>query len=243
MRINSSSLVSSQVPEFVRSDYPTFVAFVEAYYEYLDQQGVDLKAVRDLDQTIDSFIDYFKKELAVNLPKGLQVDERFLLQHIKDQYLAKGSSGSFKLLFRLLYNKNVSLSYPGTQMLRASDGKWEQDVSIFVNVLIGTPDLIDGKLVDVIKPDRVFKVLIDRRQYVEVEIDRIVQLSDTTYEFFIDRITPKHRLYDTISAFFFNNSRFSRFIIIFFIKSIVSCIFFIPDDFIKHFKFEFINTP
>ena len=72
-------------------------------------------------------------------------------------------------------------------MLRASDGKWEQDVSIFVNVLIGTPDLIDGKLVDVIKPDRVFKVLIDRRQYVEVEIDRIVQLSDNTYEFFIDR--------------------------------------------------------
>jgi hypothetical protein len=187
MRINSSSLISSQVPEFIRSDYPTFVAFVEAYYEYLDQQGVDLKTVRDLDQTIDSFIDYFKKELAVNLPKGLQVDERFLLQHIKDQYLAKGSSGSFKLLFRLLYNKNVSLSYPGTQMLRASDGKWEQDVSIFVNVLIGTPDLIDGKLVDVIKPDRVFKVLIDRRQYVEVEINRIVQLSDNTYEFFIDR--------------------------------------------------------
>lgn len=187
MRINSSSLIPSQVPEFVRSDYPTFVAFVEAYYEYLDQQGVDLKTVRDLDQTIDSFVAYFKKELAVNLPKGLQVDERFILQHIKDQYLAKGSAGSFKLLFRLLYNKNVSVSYPGTQMLRASDGRWQQDVSIFVNVVLGTPDLIDGKLVDVIKPDRVFKVLIDRRQYVEVEIDRVVQLSDNTYEFFIDR--------------------------------------------------------
>lgn len=187
MRINTSSLIPNQVPDFVRSDYPTFVAFVEAYYEYLDDQGIDLGSLRDLDETIDSFIKYFKKELAVNLPANIQVDERFLLQHIKDQYLAKGSAASFKLLFRLLYNKNVTVSYPGTQMLRASDGKWQQDVSIFVNVLLGEPSAIDGKLVDVIKPDRVFKVLIDRRQYVEVEIDRVVQLSDTTYEFFIDR--------------------------------------------------------
>jgi hypothetical protein len=187
MRINSSSLIPSQVPEFVRSDYPTFVAFVEAYYEYLDQQGVDLKSIRDLDDTIDSFVKYFKKELSINLPEGLQVDERFLLQHIKDQYLAKGSAGSFKLLFRLLYNKNVSVSYPGSQMLRASDGKWQQDISMFVNVVLGTPETIDGKLVDVVKPDRVLKVLIDRRQYVEVEVNRVVQLSENTYEFFIDR--------------------------------------------------------
>ena len=187
MRVNTSSLVPNQVPEFVRADYPTFVAFVEAYYEYLDQQGVDLKSLRDLDQTIDEFIQYFKKELAVNLPKEIQVDEKFLLQHIKDQYLAKGSEGSYKLLFKLLYNKDVQLTYPGRQMLRASDGKWQQDISIFVNIVIGSPDIIDGKLVDVIKPNRTFKVLIDRRQYVEVEIDRVVQLSDKTFEFFIDR--------------------------------------------------------
>ena len=187
MRVNTSSLIPNQVPEFVRADYPTFVAFVEAYYEYLDNQGVDLKSVRDLDQTIDEFIQYFKKELAVNLPKNLHVDERFLLQHIKDQYLAKGSEGSFKLLFKLLYNKNVQVTYPGQQMLRASDGKWQQDVSIFVDILIGTPDIIDGKLVDVVKPNRTFKILIDRRQYVEVEIERVVQLSNTTFEFFIDR--------------------------------------------------------
>ena len=187
MRVNTSALVPNQVPEFVRADYPTFVAFVEAYYEYLDQQGVDLKSLRDLDVTIDDFIKYFKKELAVNLPEGIQTDERFLLQHIKDQYLAKGSEGSYKLLFRLLYNKNVELTYPGRQMLRASDGRWQQDVSLFVRVEIGTPDLIDGKLVDVVKPNRTFKILIDRRQYVEIEIDRVVALSNNVFEFFIDR--------------------------------------------------------
>jgi hypothetical protein len=187
MRINTSSLIPNQLPDFVRSDYPTFIAFVEAYYEYLDNQGVDLKSLRDLDTTIDSFIQYFKRELAINLPAEITVDERFLLQHIKDQYLAKGSEGSFKLLFRLLYNKNVTVNYPGRQMLRASDGRWQQDVSIFVNVTLGDPADIDGKLVDVVKPNKTFKLLIDRRQYVEVEIARVVQLSADTFEFFIDR--------------------------------------------------------
>jgi hypothetical protein len=187
MRINTSSLIPNQLPDFVRADYPTFIAFVEAYYEYLDNQGVDLKSLRDLDTTIDSFIQYFKRELAINLPSEITVDERFLLQHIKDQYLAKGSEGSFKLLFRLLYNKNVTVNYPGRQMLRASDGRWQQDISIFVNVTLGDPADIDGKLVDVIKPNRTFKLLIDRRQYVEIEIARVVQLSANTFEFFIDR--------------------------------------------------------
>ena len=63
-RLSTSSLIPSQVPDFVRSEYPTFVAFVEAYYEYLDTQGIDLKTLKDLDITLDTFIGYFKKELA-----------------------------------------------------------------------------------------------------------------------------------------------------------------------------------
>ena len=187
MRTLTSSLIPNQVPEFVRADYPTFVAFVEAYYEYLDQQGVDLRSVRDLDETLDNFILYFKKELAVHLPQDISVDEKFLLQHIKDQYLAKGSEGSFKLLFRLLYNKPVQVQYPNRQMLRASDGRWQQEISMFVKVSLGDPSLIDGKLVDVIKPNRVIRVLIDRRQYVEIEVRDVVQLSSDVYEIFIDR--------------------------------------------------------
>ena len=187
MRISSPSLVPTQVPEFVREDYPTFVAFIQAYYEYLDENGVDLTSLRDLDSTLDEFIQYFKNELAANMPANLQINDRFLLENIKNHYLAKGSEQSFKLLFKLLYNKTVQVGYPGQQMLRCSDGRWQQDVSLFIKVSTGTPDLIEGKLVDVVKPNATFKILVDRRQYVEVEVDRIVQLSNDTYEIFIDR--------------------------------------------------------
>jgi hypothetical protein len=72
-------------------------------------------------------------------------------------------------------------------MLRASDGRWQQDTSIFIKIAKGTPDLIVGHLVDVVKADTVIKVLVNRTENVEIEIDRVVQLADNVYEFFIER--------------------------------------------------------
>jgi hypothetical protein len=189
-----SSIVASQLPEFVRDEYQTFVDFLKAYYEFLETTQKDPVTLRDIDTTLDAFITYFKSELAAKLPYST-VDERFLITKIKDLYLAKGSESSFKLLFRILFNKDITLQYPSTQMLRASDGKWNQDVSIFVNILIGNPQDIVGKLVDVVTQTKIVRVLVDRRQYVEVEVDRAIRISDNVYEFILDR-----RFFGTISV-------------------------------------------
>jgi hypothetical protein len=185
-RTKLSSVVSRQIPEFIREDYPTFVAFVEAYYKYLQDQGVDLTAVKDIDQTLEQFIVEFKRELAHNLP-AIQGDERFILTKIKDQYLAKGSESSYKLLFRLLFGKKVELTYPGTQMLRASDGRWNQEISVFAKVDFGQPQDIVGKLVDIQTSTRLIRVLVDRKEELVGEVDRIVALGGNIYEFFLDK--------------------------------------------------------
>jgi hypothetical protein len=187
-RTNLSAVVSRQLPEHIREDYPTFVAFVEAYYEYLQAQGVDFSTIRDIDRTLESFIGQFKKELAHNLPNIVE-DERFLLQNVKDQYLAKGSEGSYKLLFRLLFGKEVELVYPGRSMLRASDGRWNQEISLFAKVDYGNAESVVGKLVDIQTPTRILRVLIDRRQDIVGEVDRIVLIDPTrqVYEFFLDK--------------------------------------------------------
>ena len=185
-RTQLSSVVSRQIPEFIREDYPTFVVFVEAYYEYLQEQGVDLSTARDIDQTLDEFVLEFKKELAHNLPT-IVGDERFLLTHIKDQYLSKGSEASYKLLFKLLFGKNVELTYPGTQMLRASDGRWNQEISVFAQVDFGDPQDIVGKLVDIQTSTRLIRVLVDRKEDLVGEVDRIVALGGNIYEFFLDK--------------------------------------------------------
>lgn len=169
------SVVNRHLPEHIREDYPTFVAFVEAYYEYMQRQGVDLKQIRDIDTTLEQFVSQFKKELAHNLPIVVE-DERFLLQHIKDQYLAKGSEASYKLLFKLLYGKNVELVYPGRSMLIASDGRWNQEISVFAQVDYGDPDNIVGKLVDIQTAGRILRVLVDKKEQLIGEVDRIVKI-------------------------------------------------------------------
>jgi hypothetical protein len=187
IRPKLSSLLPTQVPEFVREDYTTFIDFLKAYYEFVDQNyDSDIAKLRDLDTTLDSFIEQFKNELAHNVPYSV-VNERFLLEKIKDQYLAKGSEASFKLLFKLLFNKNVVVDYPSKQILRASDGRWNQDVSVFVYVNAGDPADVVGKIVDVITPNRIIRVQVDKRQYVELEVDNVVQIAENIYELFIDR--------------------------------------------------------
>jgi hypothetical protein len=195
-RTNLSAVVSRQLPEHIREDYPTFVAFVEAYYEYLQAQGVDFTTIRDIDRTLESFVDEFRKELAYNLPNITQ-NERFLLQNVKDQYLAKGSEGSYKLLFKLLFGKEVELIYPGRSMLRASDGRWNQEISLFAKVDYGIAENVVGKLVDIQTPTRILRVLIDRRQDIIGEVDRIVLIdpNQQVYEFFLDK-----RFFGVVSA-------------------------------------------
>ena len=174
------AVVKRHLPEHIREDYPTFVAFVEAYYEFLQSQGVNLSTARDIDETLDSFIGQFKKELAVNLPNTVQ-DERFLLRKIKDQYLSKGSEASYKLLFRLLYGKEVEIFYPGQQMLRASDGRWNQELSVFARVDFGDAEDVIGKLVDIRTETSVIKVLVDRKKQIFTYSNSVI------FEFFLDR--------------------------------------------------------
>ena len=193
-RIKLSDKVASQLPEFVQANYPTFVAFLEAYYEYMDNQSVDLMAVKDIDDSLDSFITFFKQELATSFPFDPDKNrERFLLKHVKDQYLAKGSEASYKLLFRILFGKDVYMDYPGKRMLRISDGRWKQDVSIFVRVDAGDPRELIGKTVDIQTSKKIYRTDVVKgmvsanRITANVEQANLFDASQNLWEIFLDR--------------------------------------------------------
>ena len=177
-----STVVESQLPEFIREDYRQvdgsdgkFVLFLKAYYEFLEQtESRDLNSKRDLDDTFDTFLQYFKNELATNLPNVL-VDDRFILGKMKETYLAKGTEASFKLLFRLLYDKEVIIDYPSTQLLKASDGIWEQDVSIFVNYRIGDPNVLVNNTVQIVGRVKTVNVSIIRVSIID-PVNKIAEL-------------------------------------------------------------------
>ena len=125
-----SNLVAQQFPSFYHAEGETFIAFVKAYYEWMEQEGYTLNAsksllgYKDIDNTIDEFLDNFKNEFLTNFPAITAANKRFMVKHIKDFYQAKGSDRGMKLLFRLLFDDDIEIYDPGTDILRASDGVW-----------------------------------------------------------------------------------------------------------------------
>ena len=49
----TSFLVNSEVPQFVREDHPTFVEFLEKYYEALERDGEVLYVAKKLSEFLN----------------------------------------------------------------------------------------------------------------------------------------------------------------------------------------------
>lgn len=133
-----SSQIESQFPSFIREEGPNFVAFLKAYFEYLEQSGNATNAIRsledlqDIDRTVDNFVEYFRREFLLNIPDSALADKRLLTKHIIDFYKGRGSEESYRFLFRILFNKEIELYYPGEDILRASDGRWVKESKLRV---------------------------------------------------------------------------------------------------------------
>ena len=129
-KLLTSLLVEKQVPEFVRDEHPLFITFLEAYYEFLEnEQGTQnndltteskrLRLVQDIDSSLQSFEDNFLNTFANLVPKSTTASKEFLIKNVLPLYLAKGSERSFKLAFRLIFGVDAEIESPGDQVLRA----------------------------------------------------------------------------------------------------------------------------
>jgi hypothetical protein len=148
-------LIESQIPDFIVRDHPKFVAFIRAYYEWLENSRKgsvlydtkNLLAYKDINRTTDEFLEYFRKDFLPNFPSEIALDERKLIKTAREFYSKKGSTESIKFLFRVLYDKEIEIFYPKEQVLRASDGRWNLPRSIKV-VLSAENDTLDLNLLE-----------------------------------------------------------------------------------------------
>ena len=139
-----SNLVRNQVPEFVRDEYPKFVSFLEAYYEFLEtQQGTQkndlinqaksLRYLSDVDSSLDTFENNFYEKFAALLPRDTSVRKDILFKNLTNLYLSKGSSSSYKFLFRMLFGEELEIIEPKNEVLRASASTWSVENSLRVD--------------------------------------------------------------------------------------------------------------
>jgi len=128
----TSLLIPSQLPEFIRDnpDYEKFVAFLQAYYEWMELDGNTTDRAKnilnytDIDRTTEEFIKYYINDFLPYFPSDALVDKRLAIKIAKQLYESKGTPASYKFLFRVLYDSDFDFTYRRDFVLRASAGVW-----------------------------------------------------------------------------------------------------------------------
>jgi hypothetical protein len=157
-------IIKKQLPEFIKSEHPNFQLFVEAYYEYLEQQNdsdstsalnlfktvpnagdliQNAEAYRDVDTTLTEFKEYFRRQLTPFTITGNAVSDEIIFKKARDVYLAKGTPNAFKLLFRMLFGKEADVFEPKTQIIQASESLFTSFTQIKAEVVLNETNLGD----------------------------------------------------------------------------------------------------
>jgi len=140
-----SPFIEEQFPSFIKSDYRKLILFIKAYYEWMEKEGnpgfvnYNLDSVYDIDKNLEEFYSYFKHTFMDSFcdlyhvnTQGFTPNKKTLLKKIRQFYGSKGTESAYRFLFRLFFDSNLQVGYPQKQILRASDGKWVEQVSIKV---------------------------------------------------------------------------------------------------------------
>ena len=125
-----SPFIESQFPLFYQEEGPIFIDFMKAYYEWMETSGNIINVSRslleydDIDQTMETFLKYFKNKYINSLPENILGNKRLLIKHILDLYRSKGADASYKLLFRMIFNEDIDIYVPGQYIFKLSDNDW-----------------------------------------------------------------------------------------------------------------------
>lgn len=185
--IKKTSIFSdSRFPSYIRGnpEFDMLRQFVKSYFESLEeikQANYELLYAQensDVDTVTSEFLDKFYKTLCPDMPAEIMADKKLLLKHSKELYQKKGTPDSFKLLFKILYNETVKISYPSENILRASDGKWNQESAIHVILPVVTDqdvlNLVGKEIITINKFGIIRNVVIQIKKLEDSNIYEIV---------------------------------------------------------------------
>lgn len=138
----TSVFVEEQFPLFARLSGQKIISFIKHYYESQEQANNYIEAVyslldyQDIDESPEDYFEYIAREIIPSIPERLISDRDLLAKHIKEVYRVRGSPEGYRIFFRALFNEEIELYNPGEDILRASDGRWVEEVAIKISSTI-----------------------------------------------------------------------------------------------------------
>ena len=157
-----SNFTESQFPQYYRENGPNFVKFVETYYKWMESANNTIYHARhiyeykDIDETIDEFIIYFKETYLKNIQLDTIEQTRQLVKHSLDLYRSKGTERGIDLFFRAVFGVETSVYYPGSDLFKLSDGIWIEPVYLELSINDNTKKLANKEIIGLTSGARAF---------------------------------------------------------------------------------------
>lgn len=180
-----SHTIKNQFPDIYHEEGEDLIAFMEAFYEFVDEahaENKDMFINDDIDTTLDEFLLHFKQKYLDGFPYITATDTRFLIKHIMEYYRSKGSEKSLRLLMRLLFGEEIEIYYPAVDIFKPSDSKWVEPVYLELSRSDKTINMINKRIVGSISKSNAFIESIVTK-HVNGKIIDIAYLSDVDGDF------------------------------------------------------------
>jgi hypothetical protein len=112
--------------EIVNGQTSSATATISTIKDNVGRASGNLLNYKTLETSVDKYVDYLREELYPSIPATYYGDKRLVAQYFKDFFESKSNEQSYRFLFKLLYDENIEFYYPGTDILRVSDGNFEK---------------------------------------------------------------------------------------------------------------------
>jgi hypothetical protein len=166
-----SQLIETQFPDIYREEGEVLIAFTKAYYEFLESDNRyaskisrQMFDIRDIDTSMDDFLKSFKETYLADFPFKFKTDTKFAIKNIVNYYRTKGSKESLSLLMKLLFEEEVSVYYPGEDVLKPSDSDWYKPSYLEVTVSSRNASFLNKEITGVKSGAKAFVESIVRKR-------------------------------------------------------------------------------
>jgi len=167
-----SALIDDFVPDHIRANYPKFVEFVTAYFDFLEESNEagyfqnTLPEQRDIHTQDRRFLRRIERELGLYVPQTYAADPNVFYDKISELWRSKGSEEAIKAFFRLFLNDEIEVYFPWDQVLKPSDGRWIVEDKIRVTMISGDAEDFTGEIIQQLGSDATARVdRVERKVY------------------------------------------------------------------------------
>jgi hypothetical protein len=159
-----SYLVDSILPEYIKEDYPTYVAFLKRYFMAMEETSGPLEVLYSITKNVDisrvdeSELEHFIYQYLHSFPGDSieDIDVRQFIQNSKAFYSKKGTLESYQFIFNLLQG-SLEIYYPSDDIFHLNSSLLSGTHALHDNVYYAyyvyeiTTDLDEDKYKEIVE--------------------------------------------------------------------------------------------